>query len=82
MMIPDCEITHYIVPASCKKKIMEELSFLNITRASVYCDLENISKYYIEKSQNNTIELIIEKEEKEKAEKDKEEFEKIFGSSE
>lgn len=63
MMNPSCGITHYIIPADLKKKVLAELACLNITEASVYCDMEHISKYYIEKSKNDTIEQIIKSEE-------------------
>ncbi|SHM92229.1 FRG domain-containing protein [Anaerosporobacter mobilis DSM 15930] len=53
MLNPPCKITHYIIPANCKKKILDELSYIHITRASIYCDLENVSKYYLEKSEKN-----------------------------
>lgn len=62
-MNPPCGITHYIIPADSKKKVLAELACLNITKASVYCDMEHISKYYIEKSQNDVIEEIIKSEE-------------------
>lgn len=69
MMIPPCEITHYIIPANYKKKILEELSCINITKASVYCDLEHISRYYIDKSQNEAIETIINNKEEDELKK-------------
>lgn len=53
MMNPPCGITHYIIPKDSKKKVLSELACLNITEASVYCDMEHISKHYIEKSKND-----------------------------
>lgn len=63
MMEPYSKITHYIIPSKYKQNIIEELSRLNITRASIYCDLENISKYYLEKANHKTIDSIIERNE-------------------
>lgn len=63
-MEPYSKITHYIIPSENKQNILEELSCLNITRASIYCDLENISKYYLEKVNHKTIDSIIERNEK------------------
>ncbi len=60
---PPCDITHYIIPAYLKRKILEELSRLNITEANVYCDMEHVAKHYIKKSQNNEINSIIDKKE-------------------
>ncbi len=48
MMKPLCQITHYIIPAECKQDILRQLSCLHITRASVYCDLENVARYYLD----------------------------------
>lgn len=63
MMEPYSKITHYIIPSKYKQNIIEELSRLNITRASIYCDLENISKYYLEKANQKSIDLRIEQNE-------------------
>lgn len=63
MMEPYSKITHYIIPSKYKQNILEELSCLNITRASIYCDLENISKYYLEKVNHKTIDSIIKRNE-------------------
>lgn len=43
------EITHYIIPTSLKRKIVDELDYLGINQASLYCDLGNISQHYIKK---------------------------------
>ena len=43
------EITHYIIPTSLKRKIIDELDYLGINQASLYCDLGNISQHYIKK---------------------------------
>lgn len=73
-MYPPCEITHYIIPTWSKKKILEELSYINITEASVYCDMEHIAKHYINKSRNHEIDNIIEETEDQK----RKEMESIF----
>lgn len=49
------EITHYIIPHSLKKRILLELDCLGINQASLYCDLGNISKHYIENFPNKSI---------------------------
>jgi len=62
-MEPQCNITHFIIPSSCKKRIIEELSGININEATVYCDMDHIAKYYKNISQNNEIQNMINKKE-------------------
>lgn len=47
-MLKDISIVHYIIPAYYKNDILEQLDKLNINKATLYCDLENVSKYYLE----------------------------------
>ncbi len=65
-MNPPCNIKHFIIPKECKKRILEELSRININEANVYCDLEHVAKFYVKKSSNREIEKHIEKNELEK----------------
>jgi hypothetical protein len=60
-MDPPCNFTHFIIPYNCKKRIMEELSAININEATVYCDMDHIASYYKNISKRNEIENIINK---------------------
>ena len=60
-MEPPCNITHFIIPSNCKKKIIEELSGININEATVYCDMDHIASHYKNISKKNEIENIINK---------------------
>ena len=62
-MEPPCNITHFIIPSNCKKRIIEELSCININEATVYCDMDHIAKYYKNISETNEIQNIINKKE-------------------
>lgn len=75
---PSCDITHFIIPQQFKKKIVEELSRINITEANIYCDMEHVAKHYIKKSTNNEIEKVIEAKEN----KERKSFEAIFADIE
>lgn len=52
-MNPPCNIEHFIIPSNCKKRIIEELSAININEATVYCDMDHIANYYKSISKNN-----------------------------
>lgn len=62
-MEPPCNITHFIIPSGYKKRIIEELSGININEATVYCDMDHVANYYKNISQKNEIENIINKKE-------------------
>ena len=58
-----CNIIHFIIPSNYKKRIIEELSGININEASVYCDMDHIANYYKKVSQNNEIQNMIKQQE-------------------
>lgn len=60
-MDPPCNITHFVIPSDCKKRIIEELASININEATVYCDMDHIASYYKNISKKNEIENIINK---------------------
>ncbi|MCI1580605.1 MAG: FRG domain-containing protein [Clostridium beijerinckii] len=60
-MEPPCNITHFVIPSNCKKRIIEELSSININEATVYCDMDHIASYYKNISKKHEIENIIKK---------------------
>lgn len=62
-MDPHCNITHFVIPSNYKKRIIEELSCININESTVYCDMDHISNYYKNISQKNEIQNIVSKEE-------------------
>lgn len=62
-MEPQCNITHFIIPATCKSRILEELSGININEATVYCDMDHIVNHYKTISGKNEIQSMIMKKE-------------------
>lgn len=54
-MNPPCNIKHFIIPREFKKRIIGELSRININEANVYCDMEHVAKFYSGKLINNKI---------------------------
>lgn len=43
-------ITHIIIPDECKERILNELDCININQGTLYGDMDNILKHYIQKN--------------------------------
>ena len=41
------KIKHIIIPSECKGNIIKQLNRLNINKATIYCDMDNVSKDFI-----------------------------------
>ncbi len=46
-------ITHIIIPDECKENMLKELDALNINRATLYGDMDNIVAHYLDIIKNN-----------------------------